>query len=90
MSLITITINSKTLQVEEGTTILEAAKPLNIFIPTLCHMNLHDGHEHNPGSCRVCVVEIEGRRNLAPSCNTLVSEGMNIKTNSIKQLLNIE
>ncbi len=86
LSLITITINSKTLQVEEGTTILEAAKLLNIFIPTLCHMNLHDGHEHNPGSCRVCVVEIEGRRNLAPSCNTLVSEGMNIKTNSIKAI----
>lgn len=86
MSLVSITINNKKLQVEEGTTILEAAKLLNIFIPTLCHMNLHDGTSHRPGSCRVCVVEVEGRRNLAPSCNTVVTEGMVIKTNSIKAI----
>ena len=86
MSLITITINDKKLQVEEGTTILEAAKLLNIFIPTLCHMNLHNGVEHNPGSCRVCVVEVEGRRNLAPACNTVINEGMVVKTSSIKAI----
>jgi len=86
LSLITITINDKTLQVEEGTTILEAAKLLNIFIPTLCHMNLHNGVEHNPGSCRVCVVEVEGRRNLAPACNTVINEGMVVKTSSIKAI----
>ena len=86
MSTVNITINGKKLQVEEGTTILEAAKLLDIFIPTLCHMNLQDGHVHNPGSCRVCVVEVEGRKNLAPACNTPVSEGMKIKTNSIKAI----
>lgn len=86
MSFVNITINDKPLQVEEGTTILEAAKLLNIYIPTLCHMNLHDGVEHNPGSCRVCVVEVEGRKNLAPSCNTPVTNGMVIKTNSIKAI----
>ncbi|WP_408645408.1 NADH-dependent [FeFe] hydrogenase, group A6 [[Clostridium] fimetarium] len=86
LSLITITINDKKLQVEEGTTILEAAKLLNIFIPTLCHMNLHNGVEHNPGSCRVCVVEVEGRRNLAPACNTIITEGMVVKTSSIKAI----
>jgi len=86
LSLITLTINDKTLQVEEGTTILEAAKLLNIFIPTLCHMNLHNGVEHNPGSCRVCVVEVAGRRNLAPACNTVVTEGMVVKTSSIKAI----
>ena len=86
MSLVNITINNKPLQVEEGTTILEAAKLLNIYIPTLCHMNLHDGVEHNPGSCRVCVVEVEGRKNLAPSCNTTVTEGMVVKTSSIKAI----
>jgi len=86
LSLITITINDKKLQVEEGTTILEAAKLLNIFIPTLCHMNLHNGVEHNPGSCRVCVVEVEGRRNLAPACNTVINEGMVVKTSSIKAI----
>ena len=86
MSLVSITINNKKLQVEEGTTILEAAKLLNIYIPTLCHMNLINGVEHKPGSCRVCVVEVEGRRNLAPACNTRVTDGMVINTNSIRAI----
>lgn len=86
MSLVTLTINGKQVQVEQGTTILNAAKLLDINIPTLCHMNLHDGSERNPGSCRVCVVEVEGRRNLAPACNTPVTEGMVVKTNTIKAI----
>lgn len=86
MSLVNIIINDKKLSVEEGTTVLDAAKLLNIYIPTLCHMNLHGDHVNNPGSCRVCVVEVEGRRNLAPSCNTVVYEGMKIMTNSIKAI----
>ncbi|MCY6369596.1 NADH-dependent [FeFe] hydrogenase, group A6 [Clostridium ganghwense] len=87
MSLVTLTINNRQVQVEEGTTILEAAKTLNIDIPALCHLKLHDNKTVNhPGSCRVCVVEVEGRRNLAPSCSTPVSEGMVIKTNSIRAI----
>lgn len=86
LSLVTITINNKQLQVEQGTTILQAAKLLEINIPTLCHLNLHDGVENKPGSCRVCMVEVEGRRNLAPACTTPVSEGMVVKTNSIKAI----
>jgi NADH-quinone oxidoreductase subunit G len=86
LSLVTLTINGKQVQVEQGTTILNAAKLLDINIPTLCHMNLHDGSERNPGSCRVCVVEVEGRRNLAPACNTPVTEGMVVKTNTIKAI----
>lgn len=42
LSLVTLTINNQQVQVEEETTILEAAKKLNIKIPTLCHLNLHD------------------------------------------------
>ncbi|MCY6353755.1 NADH-dependent [FeFe] hydrogenase, group A6 [Clostridium sp. ZS2-4] len=87
MSLVTLTINNRQVQVEQGTTILEAAKTLNIDIPALCHLKLHDNKTVNhPGSCRVCVVEVEGRRNLAPSCSTPVSEGMVIKTNSIRAI----
>ena len=86
MSLVTLTINDKQVQVESGTTILEAAKLLDINIPTLCHLKLHEGVENKPGSCRVCMVEVEGRRNLAPSCNTPVSEGMVVKTNSIRAI----
>lgn len=52
-------------------------------IPTLCYMKLEDLHyENNPGACRICVVEIEGRRNLAPSCKTECMEGMVVQTHS--------
>lgn len=87
MSLVNITINNKEVQVQEGTTILNAAKELNINIPTLCHFHLHDNKtENHPGSCRVCVVEVEGRRNLAPACCTPITPGMVVKTNSIKAI----
>ncbi|WP_461206499.1 NADH-dependent [FeFe] hydrogenase, group A6 [Clostridium sp. DL1XJH146] len=87
MSLVTLTINDRKIQVGEGTTILEAAEKLNIDIPTLCHFKVADGKTTNhPGSCRVCVVEVEGRRNLAPSCCTPVANGMVVKTNSIRAI----
>jgi len=82
-----LVIDGKEIEVEKGTTILEAAKRLNIKIPTLCHLDLHDIKMVNKAaSCRVCVVEIEGRKNLAPSCATPVSDGMVVKTNSIRAL----
>ncbi|WP_163192976.1 NADH-dependent [FeFe] hydrogenase, group A6 [Clostridium thermarum] len=81
--MITVTINDRKVQIEEGQTILEAAQKLNIEIPTLCHMYMQDGKTENcKGTCRVCVVEVEGRRNLAPACSSPVSDGMIIKTNS--------
>ncbi|GAB4113165.1 MAG: NADH-dependent [FeFe] hydrogenase, group A6 [Candidatus Caldatribacteriota bacterium] len=73
-----IEINNMPLEVPEGTTILNAAKKAGINIPTLCYL---EGIQ-NPGSCRVCVVEIEGRPALQPSCVTEVTEGMKIKTNN--------
>jgi NADH-quinone oxidoreductase subunit G/[NiFe] hydrogenase diaphorase moiety small subunit/NADP-reducing hydrogenase subunit HndD len=68
------------VSVEQGTTVLDAAKKLNIHIPTLCY------HEDLcvAGNCRVCVVEQEGARNLVASCAMPVSEGMVIKTNTLK------
>jgi NADH-quinone oxidoreductase subunit G len=87
MSLISVIINNRTVLVEEGTTILEAAKLLNINIPTLCHLNLHDTKMVNQGaSCRVCMVEVEGRRNLAPACSTPVFNNMIVKTNTIRAI----
>ena len=87
MTLINIKINGQELQVEEGITILQAAKKIDIEIPTLCYMNLKDlGITHNPGGCRICVVEVAGRRNLAPSCVTKVMEGMDIKTHTMRVL----
>jgi len=87
MSKINITIDKKSVSVEPGTSILHAAKEVGITIPTLCYLNLHDlGIENKPGGCRICVVEVEGRGNLAPACATNCSEGMAIKTNSIRVL----
>jgi len=83
LSLVTLKINNKEISVEQGTTILDAARKLNIKIPTLCYLNLHDKKTTNkPGSCRVCVVEVEGRKNLAPSCCTAVSPGMVVNTST--------
>ena len=81
--MINIKINDVPLQVEEGTTILKAARKLNIYIPTLCYLSLHIVEESNiHASCRVCVVEVKGRRNLVPSCSAKCEEGMEIYTNT--------
>lgn len=78
-----ITINNKEIEVKEDATILDAARSVNIHIPTLCHLNLHDSGVVNDGArCRVCMVELEGRNNLVPACATKVSDGMIVKTNS--------
>lgn len=85
--MIELTIDKKKVRVEPGTTILKAAQQVGIEIPTLCHFELCDmGIENKPGGCRVCVVEVEGRRNLAPSCITEAQDGMVIKTHNIRVL----
>ncbi|HSV77222.1 MAG TPA: [FeFe] hydrogenase, group A, partial [Bacteroidales bacterium] len=87
MELVKITIDNRPVEVEKGSTVYMAAKKLGIEIPTLCYMYLADLNlEHKPGGCRVCVVEVEGRRNLAPSCATECFEGMVVKTNSMRVL----
>lgn len=87
MSDINLTINGKTVSVPAGSTILEAARKLNINIPTLCHCeSLGCGDHNNPASCRICVVEVERRRNLAPACATPVMEGMVVHTNTQRAL----
>ena len=85
MDTVNLTIDNKPVVVKEGTTILEAASGIGMHIPTLCHMKLDDLNiENKPGGCRICVVEVEGRRNLAPACCTDVNEGMNINTHSMR------
>ncbi|NEW84856.1 MAG: 2Fe-2S iron-sulfur cluster binding domain-containing protein [Mariniphaga sp.] len=84
---ITLTIDQHTVEVAQNTTLIDAAKQVGIDIPSLCHMKLHDmGIENKPAGCRICVVEVEGRRNLAPACVTVVTEGMKVRTNSIRVL----
>ncbi|MGQ1788033.1 MULTISPECIES: NADH-dependent [FeFe] hydrogenase, group A6 [unclassified Saccharicrinis] len=85
MDIVKLNIDNKPVVVEKGTTLLEAAKSVGVDVPTLCHMKLHDLNvENNPGGCRICVVEVEGRRNLAPACKTECAEGMKINTHSLR------
>ena len=85
MEMINLIIDNKPVVVKKGTTVLQAASSIGIEVPTLCHMKLEDlGIENKPGGCRVCVVEIMGRKNLAPACVTQATEGMEIKTHSIR------
>jgi NADP-reducing hydrogenase subunit HndD len=87
MDTVQLTIDNKTVVVKKGTTILEAASGIGIHIPTLCHMKLDDLNiENRPGGCRICVVEVEGRRNLAPACCTEVNEGMVVNSHSIRAI----
>lgn len=81
--MVNLTINGKNVEVSEATTVLDAARSLNINIPTLCHMDLQDIKFVNKlASCRVCLVEDLDKGKFIPSCATFVKEGMNIKTDS--------
>jgi NADP-reducing hydrogenase subunit HndD len=83
METVNITINNIPLEVPKNTTVLQAAKMINIEIPTLCHMKLEDFCiENKPAGCRICVVDVKGRRNLVPSCVTECTEGMVIETSN--------
>jgi NADH-quinone oxidoreductase subunit G len=85
--MINLEINGQPVSVAPETTILDAAKELDIKIPTLCHLNWEGFQvQHRTGSCRVCVVEVVGRHNLAPACCTPVEDGMIVKTNSIRAI----
>ncbi len=74
----TVIIDGKRVEADPSQTILEAARRVGIRIPTLCH----DPRLKPSGACRICVVEVEGKDNLAASCATPVSEGMKVSTRS--------
>ncbi|MBT7171339.1 MAG: FAD-dependent oxidoreductase, partial [Phycisphaerales bacterium] len=74
--MISLTINDQTISAEPGQTVMQAALAAEIYIPSLCY---HPAIASS-GACRICVVEIEGRRGLATSCTTAVAEGMVVRT----------
>lgn len=78
--MVKLTINGKEITVEEGISILEAARENGIDIPNLCY----DENLSPFGGCRLCLVEIKGYKNLVTSCSTKVKEGMEIYTESEK------
>ena len=83
MQEVKLTINGQEVIVEEGTTVLEAAKRIGIKIPTLCTM---PELGFTPGSCRVCVVEVEDLPTLTAACAYPVREGLVIHTHSERVL----
>jgi len=78
VALVTVTIDGQTVQVPAGTSVLDAALSLGIKIPALCH----DPDLTPVGACRLCVVEIDGMRNLPASCVTTCTDGMVVRTNT--------
>ncbi|MCI9063319.1 MAG: 2Fe-2S iron-sulfur cluster binding domain-containing protein [Clostridia bacterium] len=77
-NMINLKIDGIDVEVPENTTVLAAAKKANIDIPTLCFLK----EINAAGDCRMCIVDIEGRRGFVPSCITRVEEGMVVKTNT--------
>jgi formate dehydrogenase major subunit len=76
--MVRLTIDGRETQVEDGKTILDAARGLGIRVPTLCHV------ENFPpsASCFLCAVQVQGRENLSPSCAIPATDGMVICTDS--------
>ena len=76
--MVSLTINGRRVQAQEGTTIMEAARLVDIQIPHLCFLK----NINEIAACRVCCVEVEGERAMVTACNTPVMEGMVVHTNS--------
>ena len=76
--MINLTIDDQKVTVPEGTTILDAAKQAGIDIPTLCFLK----EINEVGDCRMCIVEVEGRKGFATSCIQTVEEGMVVHTHT--------
>ena len=81
--MVNVTINGIALQVEEGTSILEATRIIGMPVPTLCFLK----GINEIGACRACVVEVEGEehaQHLVTACNNACEEGMVIHTNTTR------
>jgi len=76
--MVRVTIDEQIVEVETGSTVLQAAERLHIEIPTFCYLKRLPAL----ASCRMCLVEIEGQRRLQPSCATAVTDGMVVRTNT--------
>jgi formate dehydrogenase major subunit len=77
-----VTINGKVCEAAEGQTVLEVARANGFYIPTLCYLA-----DLTPtGACRICVVEVEGMRNLVASCSAPATEGMVVRTDTERVL----
>jgi len=78
MKKVSLAIDGKQVVVDEGTSVLKAAVANGSYIPTLCYCEKLTPY----GGCRICLVEIEGRRGLPAACSTIVTEGMVVRTDT--------
>ncbi|WP_243270032.1 NADH-dependent [FeFe] hydrogenase, group A6 [Thermanaerosceptrum fracticalcis] len=79
---VSLTIDGRKVTVPEGMSVLEAARHAGVDIPSLCYLK----GVNEVGTCRICVVEIEGSKNLQASCTYPVSEGLVVRTNTKRVL----
>jgi len=77
--MVKLVVDNREIQAEDGQNLLQACLQNGIYIPNLCHI---DGMLEPPASCRMCLVEIEGERNVIPSCTVVVKDGMVVKTDT--------
>jgi len=77
--MITISVDDKTIHVEENTNLLHACLDNDIYIPHLCYM---DGMKEPPASCRLCFVELEGEKAPVTACTVCTVEGMKVRTDT--------
>jgi formate dehydrogenase major subunit len=75
---VTLTVDGRPVTVPAGTSVMRAASLVGTQVPRLCATDSLEAF----GSCRLCLVEIEGRRGTPASCTTLVAEGMKVRTQS--------
>jgi len=75
-----VTINGQHHEFAEGTTILAACRQLSIEVPTLCH----DDRLKPSGACRLCVVNVTGSARPVTACDTLLTDGMEVQTQSVE------
>ena len=80
MEMVNVMIDGVSVQVEAGSTVLQAAQKAGINIPTLCYLK----DVNQLGACRVCLVEVKGAKALQPSCVYPVREGLEVYTNTAK------
>ena len=81
--MVNLRINDRPVTVEDGTSILHAARQLGITIPSLCYLK----HVSKVAACRVCMVEIKGTDRLMAACDTICAEGLEVYTNTLRALV---
>ncbi|NMC73127.1 MAG: formate dehydrogenase subunit alpha [Geobacteraceae bacterium] len=80
--MVKVTIDGKSVEVPKGSMLIDAARKAGADVPTLCYLDLHSDMSGANSSCRICMVEVAGRKNLAPACSTPVMDGMDVKTST--------